>query len=461
MKLFGLQIGRKKAAQFMTTIDQNRGTWLTIFDSHPGAWQQDVKIDRTGIMAQHAVWSCTTLIASDIGKMPAKLMEQDEKGIWAEVDNPAFSPVLRKPNHFQNHLQFRESWTLSRLMNGNTYALKERDGRGVVVALYVLDPSLVTPLVTPDGSVYYQLSADNLSGVTDEIIVPASEIIHDRMNCLFHPLVGLSPIFACGLSAMQGLAIQKNSTNTFNNMSRPSGILIAPGSISKDNAAALAEKWNTNYSGANAGKIAVLGDGLKFEKISMTADEMQLIDQLKMTAEIVCSCFHVPPFKAGFGATPTYQNAETLNQIYYTDCLQSHIEHMEAALDEGLGLDKKIDGRWLGVELDIDAVLRMDTATKTKTLADSVSGAIMTPNEARAKMNLRPLTGGDTVYMQQQDYAIEALAQRDKENPLGKKPEPPPADPAPQPALPPPDEQQSAAEWQRKAIEALERELAA
>lgn len=46
--------------------------------------------------------------------------------------------------------------------------------------------------------------ADNLSTLEEGLTVPASEIIHDRMNCLFHPLVGISPIFACGLAAMAG-----------------------------------------------------------------------------------------------------------------------------------------------------------------------------------------------------------------------------------------------------------------
>jgi phage portal protein BeeE len=49
------------------------------------------------------------------------------KGIWTETDSPAFSPVLRKPNRYQNRIQFWESWILSKLTRGNAYVLKERD----------------------------------------------------------------------------------------------------------------------------------------------------------------------------------------------------------------------------------------------------------------------------------------------------------------------------------------------
>jgi HK97 family phage portal protein len=125
--------------------------------------------------------------------------------LWTETTNPAYSPVLRSPNPYQNRIQFWESWILSKLNNGNTYVLKQRDARGVVYAMYVLDPRRVTPLVADDGSIFYRLNIDRLSGIDSEIIVPAREIIHDRMHCMFHPLIGMSPIYASGLAAIQGL----------------------------------------------------------------------------------------------------------------------------------------------------------------------------------------------------------------------------------------------------------------
>src|SRR5690606_19494999 len=109
-----------------------------------------------------------------------------------------------------NRIQFIESWVLSKLQRGNTYVLKQRNEKGHVVALFVLDPMLVTPLVADDGSVFYRLNTDKLAGLPAQITVPAREIIHDRFNTFFQPLIGLSPIFAGGLAAMHGLAIQND-----------------------------------------------------------------------------------------------------------------------------------------------------------------------------------------------------------------------------------------------------------
>ena len=114
----------------------SRGGWYRMVgpvrEAYPGAWQQNMVADTTTVLAHHAVWACVTLIASDVAKLRPKLVEQDPEEepkdrIWSEFESPAFSPVLRKPNHFQNYIQFKENWMLSKLIHGNAYALKQRD----------------------------------------------------------------------------------------------------------------------------------------------------------------------------------------------------------------------------------------------------------------------------------------------------------------------------------------------
>src|SRR5690606_41788521 len=93
----------------------------------------------------HGVFSCMTLVASDIAKLRLRLVERDEHGVWSEVERAAFSPLLRKPNHFQTRIQFVENWILSKLASGNAYLLRKRDNCGVVTRLYVLVPQRVKP----------------------------------------------------------------------------------------------------------------------------------------------------------------------------------------------------------------------------------------------------------------------------------------------------------------------------
>jgi HK97 family phage portal protein len=442
VRIFGLEITK---AQTYSTPESRAGSgwtsWL-VREPYSGAWQRNEELAPDQAMAFHAVFACHTLICSDIAKLRVKLVAL-EGNVWQETKNPAYSPVLRKPNHFQNRIQFFENWVNSKLARGNTYVLKRRDGRGVVVAMYVLNPDRVQPLVADDGQVFYRLSRDNLIDLSDEdVIVPGREIIHDRFNCLFHPLVGISPLYASALAATHGTNIQRAGARLAANGVRPSGILSAPGRIDPTQAASVKEVWENQYAGAaGANKIAVLGDGMKFEPLTMTSDEAQLIEQLKYTAEVVCSTYHVPPYKIGIGQQPTYNNVQALNVEYYSQCLQVLLESIEVCLDEGLAT-----GDALGTEFDTDNLLRMDSVTQMEVLDKGKN--TFSPNERRERVSLPPKPGGDDVYLQQQEFSLSALQKRDaKEDPFAKEPKAAPAAP-PQPA-------NDDAETEREAARAL------
>jgi phage portal protein BeeE len=98
-----------------------------------------------------------------------------------------------------------------------------------------------------------------------------------------------------------------------------------------------------------------------------------------------------------------------------------------------------INGQTYGVEIDVDNLLRMDSATQMDVLDKGKN--YLSPDEGRAKIGLPPTKGGDAVYRQQQDYSLEALAKRDaQDDPFGKTAPaapPPPAndDPAAAKAL--------------------------
>jgi HK97 family phage portal protein len=413
MRIFGLEITRAKANS-MQAVPPSRGWFNIIRESYSGAFQHNIEIDAPrDVVAFSAVFSCVSLIASDIGKLQPRLMQRRFAGnTWEDCSTSIpQANVLRRPNHYQTRSQFFTDWIISKLLHGNAYVLKERNGgrrSGEVVGLYVLNPERVTPLVTTSGEVYYRVSADHLSQLQHEGTFPASEIIHDRGPTLWHPLVGNSPIYACGMSATVGNRIQQNSGRFFANASRPSGMLSAPQTIDDETALRLKNEFENCFAGSGMGRLFVAGDGLKYEAMTIPAADAQLIEQLKWTVEDVARCFHVPLFKIG-GPVPATNTVEALNQQYYADCLQSLIEAMEQCLDAGLALEP--DQR---TEFDLDGLLRMDASALYEALGKAVGGGWMAPNEARERVNLPPVSGGATPYLQVQNYSLAALDRRDR-----------------------------------------------
>jgi phage portal protein BeeE len=132
----GLQIVRKQTLS--PVASQGGGGWFpwlpsVIREPYTGAWQRNDEICVDTVLHNPTIFACTTLISSDIGKLRLKLVQEDPGNqIWTETTSPAFSPVMARPNAYQNPIQFMENWIVSKLKWGNTIVLKERDARGVV-----------------------------------------------------------------------------------------------------------------------------------------------------------------------------------------------------------------------------------------------------------------------------------------------------------------------------------------
>src|SRR5690554_1486586 len=137
---------RKKSLQ--QPIDNGLGWRSIIHEPYTGAWQRNDEIYASDMRSFFAIYSCITLIAGDISKLKARVMALGSDGIQAEQATPS---ALKRPNRYQNHIQFKQWWETSKLSQGNAYGLKQRDQSGRVEAIYILDPNRVTPLIADDG----------------------------------------------------------------------------------------------------------------------------------------------------------------------------------------------------------------------------------------------------------------------------------------------------------------------
>jgi len=404
--------GKAAPAAALSPIAGGRGWYPIIREPYTGAWQLNDELTPASVLTNPTVFRCVSLIATDIGKTSCRLVRLDDDGVWTESSNPAYSPVLRRPNRYQTPQQFFEAWAIARLLYANVYIYKTRDARGVVRALYVLDSSKVKPLVAPDGAVYYELQPNELAGVVEEtgrLVVPAREVIHDRWNCLFHPLVGVPPLYAAGGAAGQALQIQASSTAFFANGARPAGIVSIPAAIGVDQAERVVDFWKQTAADASRGLTRFLTGGATYEAVTATAVDAQVTEQQKQAANTIAGVFGVPVSMVDSSQQPPYANSEASLLQYHSQCLQTHMTAIEHCLDEGLELPTEY-----GTEFDIDDLIWMDTATRTTAANDAIGSGAMTPNEARWKyFGLGPVPGGDSPYLQQQYFPLDALASRE------------------------------------------------
>lgn len=426
MRILGFNITREKALQ--PVADWRQG-WRVIHEPYAGAWQRNDELKRGDITCYPALYACLNRITQDIGKLPFALRQRGSNGIWADAENSAWTPVLRKPNGYQTQQQFREAWILSKLTDGNAFILLERDESRKVRRMYVLDPTKVEPLVSEAGRVFYRLSygtANNLLPAGyggEQITIPASEIIHDRINPFHHQLLGVPPLCAAAIAAGKNIRILRNSSTFFENNASPGGLITVPAGMSEEDADKITAFFNNGFTGANSGRIGAIGADLKFTPFAFKAADSQLVEQMRYSDEQICQPFGIPPFKIGIGSIPAGLGVDAINLLYHEDALSGHIEAMENLLDEALELPKD----W-GIWLDTEPLFRMDEGKKAEVATKLVGGGIETPNEGRLRFNRPPLEGGDTVYMQQQDFPLDQVRKNKivdaEQQPISPEPEP-------------------------------------
>jgi HK97 family phage portal protein len=404
----------------------------------PGSWQMNTNQNRgtQELVAFSAVYACINTISSDISKLPAQIFGVDldtRERTLRPLDY--YAGLFRTPNHYQTYADFMHAFVQSFLFQGNTYCYcGKRNGRGEITEMHVLNPYRTKPLIADNGEIFYQCSEDFLAGLAPDAIVPERDMIHHRLPLLpGFPLIGVTPVFAAAASSAVGLKILQNSQQFFANSSRPSGFLSAPGKVSEPTANRLAVEWDENYKGERYGKTALLPEGLKWEPVTITAQDAQLIEQLRWSVEDVARVFRVPPFMLGDMSKVTYRNVETLMRVYLNECLAYYIETIEERFERAFDFPPTFQ-----VKLDLSQLLRVETDVRYTGYQTALNAGWLTVNEVRSQEGLGPVEGGDEPHVQQQMIPLSS-ADGTQAN-AAPAPAPTPSnDPAPSNDPPPPE----------------------
>jgi len=403
-----------------------------VHEPFAGAWQRNISNANPrdpNLLAFSGVYACVTIIMQDMAKMALRAMKLAADGVTEEVNTASpYHRLLRRPNQYQTSIQFMMLYMACRLLRGNTYVYQEFDARGVPNRWHLLHPDRTTAMVDPETKeVYYEYAAhptDMFKVIGFEMEgrwrIPSRFVIHDRINCLWHPLIGTSPLFAAAVTAMTGGRILMNTERLFANMSRPSGVLTAPGEIHDTTAERLKREFESNYSEGNLGRTAVLGDGLEWKGMVMTSTDAQLIEQLKWTIEDVARCFRVPMYLLADITRMTYKNSEQAAQSYFSGCLQYHVEDIEQLFTTAFGMDESKEY----VAFDIRSMFRMDMNERFTAYKSGIAAGVLAPNEARRWEGLGPVKGGEEPRMQMQYVPLSTPVA----DPTAPAPAPAPAD---------------------------------
>lgn len=306
------------------------------------------------------------------------------------VSGSALSRILRRPNDYQSISDLLLNLTRRLYTHGEAFAVAIRNDRGEIAELHLMPQGQVW--VGAEGAIFYSLGGNEIvEGRYDlSLPIPARDVLHVRLHTPRHPLKGVSPILAATLDlAMSGAALNQQVA-FYLNQARPSFMLETEEKLSPEQTRDLRRLWNEQTQGENAGGTPILTWGLKAKPVSISPQDGQLADILKMSEQNVALAFRMPLQVLGLGGT-TFASTELLMQSWIASGLGFALNHIEEAFGLLFRL-KGVPDEYL--EFDTKALLRSAYRDRIEALARGVISGIYSPDEARADEDLPKVEGG-------------------------------------------------------------------
>jgi HK97 family phage portal protein len=398
-------------------------------------WQMD--LDPVGQPSASIVEACVWAYVRAIAQLPGYHRLELDNGGTETITTSALARLLRSPNGYQTPSDFLVHLIRSLLLRGNSYWIAQRNDRQEATALHWTDPRQCQVREfriegQPFAEVFYEIgpnplwAGDSLVRGSQNLIVPARDVFHVKLATPRHPLVGDTWLTALGGELAQTAAINQSLTQAASNM-RPAGVIQTDLVLTLAQINEAKEIWRQQSARLAAGEVPILTRGLKFQPLTMSAQDQQIIEQRKLNDRMVAAVFGVPPILLGMSDAGTQKSSEAVMAEWLAGALGWLINHIEVAFDKFVGLNEGSIGAGREyTELDTRMLLRSAFKDRIEGLSAGVLAGIFDPNYARRLEGLPEAEDGDEPRMQQQMVPLSAW---DKVPPAPPS-LPPPAPPA-------------------------------
>ena len=352
-------------------------------------------------MQMTAVYSCVRILAEAIAGLPLHLYTYKEDGGKEKaIGHPLYLLLHDEPNPEMSSFVFRETLMTHLLLWGNAYAQIIRNGKGEVVALYPLMPNRMTVDRDSSGQLFYSYQMNNSDAPTMKtgtVFLKPSDVLHIP-GLGFDGLVGYSPIAMAKNAIGLAIATEEYGAKFFANGATPGGLLEYPGTVKDPDR--VRESWNKGFSGSqNAGKVAILEEGMKYTPISIAPEQAQFLETRKFQINEIARIFRVPPHMVGDLEKSSFSNIEQQSLEFVKYTLDPWVVRWEQSLSRALFTPE--EKKQYFFKFNVEGLLRGDYQSRMNGYATARQNGWMSANDIRELENLDriPAEEGGDLYL--------------------------------------------------------------
>ncbi len=288
-------------------------------------------------------------------------------------------------------LQTLVQWMLT---FGNGYAEISRNDKGDF-QLHLIHPSRVTPQRGENGSLYYQVTSQTEldTGKNSRMRIESNNMLH--LKGPGNGVVGYSIGEIAANSLGISIAAQDFTGAFFGNNLSIGAALETERALDAPTKESISKEWKKKFGGSkNAGEMAILDRGFKFNRLQMSSTDAELLSTRKFQVEEIARWFRIPPHKLMDMSKSSFNNVEQQDINYSTDTLTPWIRRIEVQLKFKFHRTDNIV-----IDIDEKALSRGDMQSRAAFSKEMFAMGAMSRNEVRRSEGLEEAEGGDAFYI--------------------------------------------------------------
>ncbi|WP_282793669.1 phage portal protein [Streptomyces sp. CC224B] len=355
------------------------------------------RVDANSALTVSAVFACVRLLSETICTLPVATYSR-RGGVRREVKSPLWLDYPDAEPGGTGRIDLLSQTVLSLLLDGNAYLAVLWDGPNIV-GLEVLDPARIeVHMVVVDGRRRKVFHASDYDDDGNEVALgwfTTREILHVPGMTLPGEYAGVSPISFARESIGLAMAAQTYGARFFAQGAIPGALIEVPGAMSEEGLVRAREAWRLANSGAeNSHRVALLTEGAKFSKVSLSPDEAQFLETRQFQVPEVARIFGVPPHLIADASNSTSWGSGLAeqNQAFAMFSLRPWLERIEAALTRLLFAETA--DRQKFVKFSLDGIQRGAPTERMAMYSVGLQQGIYSIDEVRAWEDLEPLPDG-------------------------------------------------------------------
>lgn len=345
-----------------------------------------------GALQISSVWACIERRATTIASLPFFAYQQLANGQKELARLSRLYALLHEsPNARMTPFEFWRAMMMNHDLRGNAYARIDRDASGEAYALWPMPADQVETHVLDDGAMVYLYRIDG-----DIAVLAEQNVLH--LKNLGNGTVGLAKLEFMRATTDEAAKAQTSASKMFGNGGKPTGVLMVDSVLKKEQREQVQERFAEMAVGGTS-RLYVLEANMKYQQLSLSPEDQQVLQTRQFTVEEICRWFDVPPVLVHHSNVTTWGSGiEQIVDGFYKLTIRPMLVSIEQAVRKRVMTPRQ--RATMGVEFNLDALLRGSMKDRMEVYAKAVQNGLKTRNECRQLENDPPMTDADELTAQ-------------------------------------------------------------